>query len=123
LNQKDGLIVDLYSLLVFYYYQPVNVDFHAWVDAQNFLRYGMVGWVIMSGKFLRCGDGFICPGCSALDIEGGPPPMEASLWLVHWTRVLFIGGPFVLMDEFEEKSLWVKGRFGGGEGRGYGKAV
>ena len=33
------------------------------------------------------------------------------------------------MDEFEEKSLWVKGRFGGeggaGQGRagGYGKAV
>ena len=76
------------------------------VDAQNFLR-------VWHG-----GMGFICPGCSVLDIEGG----------LHPWRLLFgssIGrgsfeGPFVLMDEFEEKSLWVKGRFGGEGGRGAG---
>ena len=84
------------------------------VDAQNFLRYGMVGWV------------FICPGCSVLDIEGGLHPWRLLFGSSIGRGSSLFEGPFVLMDEFEEKSLWVKGRFGG-EGRegagGYGKAV
>lgn len=59
-----ALLWTCYSLLMFYYGTYINqlMLIPCLVDAQNFLRYGHGGM------------GFICPGCSVLDIEGGLRP-------------------------------------------------